>query len=217
MPENLSVHVVSSSVSLPLAKTCLYMAHAIMFGKPHPVSYVKSAIETGTVNIDTETSDVCMEKARLCLNDIDALVGRLSKGGNAERLLKQLVGMANYVGTEHAIRESDLPVLSFMFRQHFGCRKKDRKQKGNQRYEFAPYGKVSVAPSQVSFMAEGVDVYGKYFRLYSITDEDAKVFYVVRADEWVDDILESDVLQLNVEKHETRKGVNQSVCSLVLK
>lgn len=217
MPENLSVPVVSSSVSLPLAKTCIYMAHAIMFGKPHPVSYVKSAIETDTVNIDTETSDVCMEKARLCLNDIDALVDRLSKGGNSERLLKRLTDMANYIGKTHEIRESDLQVLAFMFRQHFGCRKKDRKQKGNQRYEFAPLGKVSVVPYRVSFMADGVDVYGKYFRLYSVTDEDAKVFYVVRASEWIDDLLESDVLQLNVEKHEARKGVNQSMCSLILK
>jgi hypothetical protein len=103
-----------------------------------------------------------------------------------------------------------------MFRQHFGCRKKDRRSK-TQCYEFAPYGKVSVVPSQVSFMADGVDVYGKYFRLYSVTDEDAKVLYVVRSDEWIDDFLEADVLTLNVEKRETRKGVNQSLCSLVIK
>jgi len=216
MAENLSASVVSSSVSLPLSKTCLYMAHAFMSGRPHPVSYVKSAIDTGSVSIDTETSDVCMEKARLCLNDLDALISRLSKDGNAERLLTRLVEMAKFVGTEHAVRESDLGVLAFMFRQHFGCRKKDRRPK-TQCYEFAPYGKVSVVPSQVSFMADGVDVYGKYFRLYSVTDEDAKVLYVVRSDEWIDDFLEADVLTLNVEKRETRKGVNQSLCSLVIK
>lgn len=216
MVENLSASVVSSSVSLPLSKTCLYMAYAFMSWKPHPVSYVKNAIETGSVSIDTEISEVCMEKARLCLNEIDALISRLSKDGNAERLLTRLVEMAKFIGTEHAVRESDLCVLAFMFRQHFGCRKKDRKSK-NQRYEFAPCGKVTIVPYHVSFMADGVDVYGKYFRLYSVTDEDAKVLYVVRSDEWIDDFLEADVLTLNVEKRETRKGVNQSLCSLVIK
>lgn len=216
MVENLSASVVSSSASLPLSKTCLYMAYAFMSHKPHPVSYVKNAIETGSVSIDTETSEVCMEKSRLCLNDLDALISRLSKDGNAERLMTRLVAMAKFIGTEHAVLESDLCVLAFMFRQYFGCRKKDRKPK-NPRYDFAPCGKVTIVPSHVSFMADGVDVYGKYFRLYSVTDEGAKVLYVVRSDEWIDDFLEADVLTLNVEKRETRKGVNQSLCSIVIK
>ena len=201
---------------LPLTKTCLYTAYAVMKKQGYVIDFIRDAVLDGkTPDIDTETSDILLAHAKSVLNGLGDLLKRLSKDTHAERMCVRIEELIRAISSQGGVPESMLDVFVVCFRMLINVQHKTKKKKAVS-YEYAGNGKHHVHFNAYSYVAESVDKFGKYFRLYMITEEDNKHLYMLSADSYVDDIIEGKrELVVNVDRKEVRKGVVQSLCTML--
>ena len=201
---------------LPLTKTCLYTAYAVMKKQGYVIDFIRDAVLDGkTPDIDTETSAILLAHAKSVLNGLGDLLKRLSKDAHAERMCVRIGELIRAISSQGGVPESMLDVFVVCFRMLINVQQKTKKKKAVS-YAYAGNGKHHVHFNAYSYVAESVDKFGKYFRLYMITEEDNKHLYMLSADSYVDDIIEGKrELVVNVDRKEVRKGVVQSLCTML--
>lgn len=201
---------------LPLTKTCLYTAYAVMKKKGYVIDFIRDAVLNGkTPDIDTETSEILLAHAKSVLNGLGDLLKRLSKDTHAERLCVRIGELIRAISSQGEVPESMLDVFVVCFRMLINVQHKTKRQK-SVTYAYAGNGKHQVHFNSYSFVADSIDKFGKYFRLYMITEEDSKFLYMLSADSYIDDIIEGSCeLSVNVDRKEVRKGVVQSLCTML--
>lgn len=205
-----------TSVGLPLTKTCLYTAYAVMKKQGYVIDFIRDAVLNGkTPDIDTETSDILLAHAKSVLNGLGDLLKRLAKDPHAERLCVRIGELIRAISSQGEVPESMLDIFIVCFRMLINVQQKTKKQKAVS-YTYAGNGKHHVRFNAYSYVAESIDKFGKYFRLYMITEEDNKFLYMLSADSYVDDLIEGKrELAVNVDRKEVRKGVVQSICTML--
>ena len=205
-----------TSVGLPLTKTCLYTAYAVMKKQGYVIDFIRDAVLNGkTPDIDTETSDILLTHAKSVLNGLGDLLKRLAKDPHAERLCVRIGELIRAISSQGEVPESMLDIFIVCFRMLINVQQKTKKQKAVS-YAYAGNGKHHVHFNAYSYVAESIDKFGKYFRLYMITEEDNKFLYMLSADSYVDDLIEGKrELAVNVDRKEVRKGVVQSICTML--
>lgn len=201
---------------LPLTKTCLYTAYAVMKKQGYVIDFIRDAVLDGkTPDIDTETSAILLAHSKSVLNGLGDLLKRLSKDAHAERMCVRIGELIRAISSQGGVPESMLDVFVVCFRMLINVQQKTKKKKAVS-YEYAGNGKHHVHFNSYSYVAESVDKFGKYFRLYMLTEEDNKHLYMLSADSYVDDIIEGKrELVVNVDRKEVRKGVVQSLCTML--
>lgn len=201
---------------LPLTKTCLYTAYAVMKKQGYVIDFIRDAVLDGkTPDIDTETSAILLAHSKSVLNGLGDLLKRLSKDSHAERMCGRIGELIRAISSQGGVPESMLDVFVVCFRMLINVQQKTKKKKAVS-YEYAGNGKHHVHFNSYSYVAESVDKFGKYFRLYMLTEEDNKHLYMLSADSYVDDIIEGKrELVVNVDRKEVRKGVVQSLCTML--
>lgn len=201
---------------LPLTKTCLYTAYAVMKKQGYVIDFIRDAVLNGkTPDIDTETSEILLAYAKSVLNGLGDLLKRLSKDIHAERLCVRIGELIRAISSQGEVPESMLDIFIVCFRMLINVQQKTKRQK-SVTYAYAGNGKHLVHFNSYSFVADSIDKFGKYFRLYMITEEDNKFLYMLSADSYIDDIIEGKrELSVNVDRKEVRKGVVQSLCTML--
>ena len=168
---------------LPLTKTCLYTAYAVMKKQGYVIDFIRDAVLDGkTPDIDTETSAILLAHAKSVLNGLGDLLKRLSKDAHAERMCVRIGELIRAISSQGGVPESMLDVFVVCFRMLINVQQKTKKKKAVS-YEYAGNGKHHV-----------------HFNAYS----------------YVDDIIEGKrELVVNVDRKEVRKGVVQSLCTML--
>lgn len=227
-PEKLSspVHALENdaTVILPLAKTCLYTAYFVMKRSRHVRMEVLRLLgywdgttsadtdHTHAVDIDSDTTSRCMDMAKSVLNSLGAQASALRKTAGMKGIADRMDLLIRSVTDRQGIRADLLGTFIHAFRTQFPSQEKRSKQK--HPVCFATKGKQSVTVMSWEMLAKGTDKFGKPFRLYALYD--GEHCFVLNSSEAVDDLLENtERVTVNVERTEDRKGVKQSLCSIV--
>ncbi len=210
-----------SEVCLPLAKTCLYVTWFVMSGHSYPYGAVLKHLKDGTVpEMGGQDSSTIMDYAKDVLNSIGQYAERYLKSPSSMRYGQSLVSLIDALSTKKGVPEEMLGLFISIFRislNQMGLVQGKKRERDVPVYTPVT-GVRDVVYSKWSFVADGTDMFGKAFRLYSLVEEDGKALhhYVLSVPDMIEDVLESHCpIRLRVERTDKRKGVLQCVSSLV--